>query len=97
MRLRFTPRALENLADIAAYLHERNPTAARRMRASIYQSLQNLVLFPYAGRRQATESIRKIVTLRYPHLVYYIVDEAAGEIVILNVKHSAQKRHHDDA
>ena len=32
MKLRFTLRAAENLADIADYIHARNPSAARRVR-----------------------------------------------------------------
>jgi hypothetical protein len=37
------------------------------------------------------------VTRRYAYLVYYTVDEAAEEIVILNVKHPARRREHEDA
>lgn len=97
MKLRFTPRALENILAIADYIQARNPAAARRVRSAIYESLQNLILFPHAGRLQQTEGVRKFVTRRYAYIVYYTVDEVAGEIVILNVKHSAQRREHDDA
>jgi len=38
MKLRFTLRAVENLADIADYIHARNPSAARRVRAVIYET-----------------------------------------------------------
>ena len=58
MKLRFTPRATANLIEIADYLHARNPAAARRVRAAIYDSLQNLILFPQVGRRQKTEGVR---------------------------------------
>ena len=97
MKLRFTPRALENIVAIADYIQARNPPAARRVRAAIYESLQNLILFPHAGRLQQTEGVRKFVTRRYAYLVYYTVDEIAEEIVILNVKHPAQRREHEDA
>jgi plasmid stabilization system protein ParE len=40
MKLRFTPRALANIEDIADYIRTRNPAAARRVRAAIYDSLQ---------------------------------------------------------
>ncbi len=43
------------------------------------------------------EGVRKIVTRKYSYLVYYMVDEAADELVILSVKHSAREREHDDA
>lgn len=97
MKLRFTPRALANIVEISEYINERNPAAARRVRDSIYQSLQNLILFPHAGRRQKAEGVRKFVVPRYGYLVYYVVDGPAQEVVILNVKHSARRREHEDA
>ena len=97
MKLRFTPRAIANIVEIADYIHAHNPAAAERVRGAIYQSLQNLILFPRVGRRQSTEGVRKIVTRKYGYLVYYTVDETAGEVIILNVKHPAQRREHEDA
>ena len=97
MKLRFTPRALENIVAIADYIRARNPAAAQRVRAAIYESLQNLILFPHAGRLQRTEGVRKLVTRKYAYLVYYTVDEAAEEIVILSVMYSAERREHEDA
>ena len=97
MKLRFTPRAVENIVAIADYIRERNPAASQRVRAAIYESLQDLILFPHVGRPQRTEGVRKFVTRKYAYLVYYIVDDAIEEIVILNVKHPAQRREHEDA
>jgi len=97
MKLRFTPRAAENIGAAADYIRARSPAAAQRVRAAIYESLQNLLLFPHVGRLQQTAGVRKIVTRRYGYLIYYVVDEAAEEIVILNVKHPAQRREHEDA
>jgi toxin ParE1/3/4 len=65
MRLRFTQRATENLAAIAGYIRAHNPEAAKRVRASIYESPQNLILFPFAGRRQKTEGVQKLATRKY--------------------------------
>jgi plasmid stabilization system protein ParE len=52
MKLRFTPRAVENIIAIADYIRERNPAAAERVRAAIYESPQDLILFPHVGRAQ---------------------------------------------
>jgi len=52
MKLRFTPRAIENIVAIADYIRVRNPAASLRVRAVIYESLQQLILFPRSGRRQ---------------------------------------------
>ena len=97
MKLRFTPRAVENITAIADYIRERNPAGAQRVRAAIYESLQDLILFPNVGRLQQTEGVRKFVTRKYAYIVYYTVDDSAEEIVILNVKHPAQRREHEDA
>ena len=97
MKLRFTPRAVQDIAAIADYIRERNAGAPERVRAAILQSLQNLVLFPQVGRAQTIEGVRKLVTRKYPYLVYYRVDEAAEEIVILTIQHPAREREHEDA
>jgi toxin ParE1/3/4 len=97
MKLRFTPRAAENITSIADYIRERNPAASQRVRAVIYESLQDLLLFPQVGRVQKTEGVRKFITRKYAYLVYYALDEANDEIIILNVKHPAQRREHEDA
>jgi toxin ParE1/3/4 len=97
MNLRFTSRATQDLVDIADYIRERNPAAALRVRAAILDSLRNLVLFPEIGRRQTVEGVRKLVTRKYPYLVYYTVDQTAAEIVILTIRHPAREREHEDA
>jgi plasmid stabilization system protein ParE len=97
MKLRFTPRATQDLAAIADYIRAHNPAAAQRVRAAILHSLQNLVLFPEVGRRQAVENVRKFITRKYPYLVYYSLDESAEEIVILTIQHPAREREHEDA
>jgi plasmid stabilization system protein ParE len=96
MRLRFTPRAIENIANAADYLRKRNPAAAVRVRGAIYDSLRNLILCPRSGRVQTTAGVRKIVTRKYSYIVYYLVDETADEVVILSVKHSSREREHED-
>jgi homoserine O-acetyltransferase len=50
MKLRFTPRATANLIEIADDIQAHNPAAAQRVRAAIYESLQNLILFPHVGQ-----------------------------------------------
>ena len=96
MKLRFTPRATHDLADIADYIHERNPNAALRVRAAILESLQDLILFPELGRRQTVEGVRKLITRKYFYLVYYSLDRSADEIVILTIQHPAREREYED-
>ena len=97
MKLRFTPRATQDLSDIAAYIRERSPQAALRVRASILEALQNLVLFPHVGRPQKVEGVRKLVARRYPYIVYYTADDIAEEVVVLSIQHPSREREHSDA
>jgi toxin ParE1/3/4 len=96
MKLRFTPRATENIRGVADFLMARNPAAAARVQIDIYTCLQTLLLFPNVGRQQHAEGVRKIVTKRYSYLIYYIPDEENDEVVVLNIKHPAQEREHSD-
>ena len=88
---------IRDLAEIADYIHQRNPNAASRVRAVILGSLQDLVLFPELGRRQKLEGVRKLVVRQYPYLVYYSVDQPTDEIVILTIQHQARRRQYEDA
>ena len=97
MKLRFTPRATRDLLDIADYIHERSPNASLRVRAAILDSLQDLVLFPEAGRPQTIEGVRKFVTRKYSYLIYYVLDQSVDEITILTIQHSARDREYEDA
>jgi addiction module RelE/StbE family toxin len=97
MRLRFTRQATQDLVAIADYIRERNPNSAARVRAAILDSIQNLLIFPEIGRRQKVEGVRKLVTRKYPYLVYYSIDELAEEIVVIAIQHPARRREHEDA
>ena len=97
MNLRFTPRATQDLVDIADYIRSHSPAGARRVRSAILGSLQNLTLWPEIGRRQTTEGVRKLTTRKYPYFVYYTVDKSADEIVILAIRHPARRRDFEDA
>jgi addiction module RelE/StbE family toxin len=96
MKVRFTPRATQDLAAIADYIHACNPAAAQNVRAAILNSLRNLASFPESGRRQSVEGVRKLVTRKYSYLVYYTIDRAAEEVVILTIQHPARRREYAD-
>jgi len=96
MRLRFTRRAIQDLSAIGDYLRPRNPAGAARVSTAILDSMQILTQFPNSGRLQDIEGVRKLVTRRYPYLIYYEVDNAAGEIVVITSQHAAQERDYSD-
>jgi toxin ParE1/3/4 len=92
MKLRFTPRAVRDLTDIADYLHAESPVGAKNVRAAILESLQLLTDAPQLGRPQSVDGVRKLVARRYGYLVYYAVDAAADELAVLTIQHPARER-----
>lgn len=96
MNVSFTRRAVADLEEIAAYLHERSPYGATRVRSAILHTLENLARFPRLGRSQAVEGVRKFGTPRYPYLIYYTIDELNDQIVVLSIRHSARRSEMED-
>jgi plasmid stabilization system protein ParE len=92
VKLRFTPRAAKDLTEIAAFIRRESPHSAGPVRAAILRSLERLVAFPSMGRRQKTPGVRKFVAHRYGYVIYYAIDTVADELVVLSVRHSAQRR-----
>ena len=97
MKLRLTPRSFRDLEEISNYIRKRNPYAAERVSAAIRASFKTLLLFHGLGRRQETTGVRKLVTRRYPYLIYYRMDETASEVDILTIQHPARDREFEDA
>lgn len=91
MRLRFTHRALADIAGIGDYIRLHDPVAALRVRDAILDGAQILARFPRLGRPQSTTGVRKFVTRRYAYVIYYVVDERDGEVAILSVQHPARE------
>ena len=96
MKLRFTRRAVQDLADIASYLRSRSPRGAANVRAAIFDSLQILSEFPFAGHVQSVENVRKIVTRKYAYLIYYEISLAGDAIVVITIQHSSRRREFED-
>ncbi|MFD2181166.1 type II toxin-antitoxin system RelE/ParE family toxin [Rhodoplanes azumiensis] len=96
MTIRYTRRAVADLSGIAEYIRSHDPPAALRVRDAILDSIRTLALFPRAGRRQSVAGVRKLVTRKFPYLIYYSVHGATGDIVVLTVRHPARRREHED-
>jgi plasmid stabilization system protein ParE len=89
MKLRYSPRALGDLAAISDYLIERTPAGARAVEQAIRNTVRMLEQFPAAGRTlQQRPDVRVMPTPRFPLLVFY--STGADELVILHIRHAAR-------
>jgi toxin ParE1/3/4 len=68
LNLRYTPKALAELADILAYLAERSPQGARNVQARIQAITALLVQYPLSGQLTSESGLRRIVTPPYPYV-----------------------------
>ena len=90
MKVVYTPRAFKDLEDIRAYIAKDNTKAAWVVASFIRRSIRNLEILPHQGRMTDTPSVRRIVVMNYPYVVYYIVHNK--RVAILHARHSAREQ-----
>lgn len=88
-RLKFDPRAIEDLQSIRDYLLKRSVMGAENVRAHIADTLDYLAHFPLIGRSTDHPGVRVLPLRRHPYLIFYAV--LADEIVILHVRHASRR------
>jgi hypothetical protein len=59
MKIRFTPRAHENLDVISEYLRSKDLAGSRHVRAAIYDTLQSLIAFLDLGAFKRPRAIAR--------------------------------------
>ena len=88
MKVRWTPQARQDRADIWDYLHARDPGAAVRMDRLFTDATAPLAEFPLIGRRGAVEGTRELI----PHPSYRLVYEIFGDTLwILVLVHASRE------
>ena len=89
MKVRLDPRAVGDLDEIRAYLVERSPGGAERVRRHIAETLERLGDFPFLGRQTDEPGVRVLPLTRYPYLIFYaVLDET---VAVLHVRHGARE------
>ena len=89
MRVRYSPRSIEDLETIRLYIGKDNPNAAWVVASFIRRSIAGLQEWPYHGRATDKENVGRLVVTNYPYVVYYRVTDT---VLILTVMHTAQNR-----
>lgn len=87
MRVRYSPRAIDDLEAIRQHISKNNPTAAWVVASFIRRSIRVLEEWPYHGRATDKEGVRRLVVTNYPYVVFYRV---GGDVLILTVRHTAR-------
>ena len=92
MKVRFTRSAASDLDNILAYIQERSPRGASKVKLRILSAIKLLRKFPGLGTLTDDEGTRMLVATPYPYLVFYEIDDQAGEVIVLHIRHGARDR-----
>jgi toxin ParE1/3/4 len=84
MKVRYTPRARDDLDKIHFYLNERSPAAASAVLKRIRNRIDRLADYPLMAPVTELAGIRGLTILRYPYKAYYRI--LKDEVVILHIR-----------
>ncbi len=89
MKVRYTVRARNDIAEIHSYIAKENPQAAKRVRAAIVATVNLVASRPYIGIKNArTVELRSRLVSRYPYRIHYVVRDQ--DLLILHIRHGAR-------
>jgi len=88
LKLRYTPRARSDIAEIHAYIAEHNPKAATKVVRRIREAAGGLVKHPGLGQKTYIAGTRSFPVTPYSYIVYFAVRNR--ELVILHIRHGAR-------
>lgn len=89
MRLLWTPRALERVAEIAEIIAREHPRAAEAWVGEVFTTVERLERFPESGRlvpEVHRREIREVIHGDY-RIIYHL---DAERVAVLTVRHSRQ-------
>jgi toxin ParE1/3/4 len=88
IRIKWLDLAVDDLDDIAGYISQDNPEAARRTVRRLWTAVKSLAEQPEMGRPGRVHGTRELVVSDTPFVVPYRV--VGSEIEILRVLHGAR-------
>jgi len=89
VRIRYTKRALNDLARIEAYTKKHSPGGAARIGARLRDRVDDLLQFPDQAPVGERRGLRQLFVSRTPYIVIYRV---RTDIEIVTIVHVSQRR-----
>ena len=89
MKLRYTRKASEELAEILDYLALNSPAGEQSVARRLKDMIALLEQYPQVGQLTSKAGLRRLVVLPYPYLVFYRVTR--DTVIIHGVRHGARK------
>lgn len=89
MTIVWSPRAINHLTALRAYIARENPDAASRIAASILAAVNRLADLPHIGRPGRVSGTRELVAPDTPYIIPYRV--RGKQLEIIAVFHGRQR------
>ena len=88
MTIRYSRRALSQLASVFEYLQERNGSAANNVTAGIRSTIARLGAMPLLGKVTDEAGVFVIIEPEYHYRVFYVVE--GQQVFVIRVLHGRQ-------
>jgi len=85
----WSPRAIEHLAHLRAYIARDNPKAANRIASGMLEAVERLAELPNLGRPGRVAGTRELVVPGTPYVIPYRL--RADRLEVIAVFHARQK------
>jgi plasmid stabilization system protein ParE len=89
MRIRYSPRAFADREAIFAYLEERSPQGARKVKRAIIHSIRLLASHPYMAPPTDVPGVRELSIPRHAYKIYYRIER--DEIWLIHIRDARRK------
>lgn len=88
MKLRYLPRARNDVVNIHSYISKHNPRAATTVVHAIRATAHLLARYPGLGRKTDIAGVHVLSVARFPYLVYHTA--VGDDLVIVHVRHASR-------
>jgi toxin ParE1/3/4 len=89
VKVRYTRRALRQLAEILDYIDARSPQGADNVKRRLHAVINLLADHPNSGRLTNRNDIRRAVVRPYPYVIFYRPDSTG--IVVHGIRHAERR------
>jgi toxin ParE1/3/4 len=89
VKVRYTRRALRQLAEILGYIDAHSPQGADNVKRRLQTVIDLLADHPNSGRLTRKDGIRRAVARPYPYVIFYRPDTTG--IVVHGIRHAARR------
>jgi toxin ParE1/3/4 len=89
MKVRYTPRARDDLQTIFSYLDQVSPSGAKSVKRALERRIRRLADIPSMAPATQEPGIYELSIVRYPYKVYYRVEN--DEVRIVHIRHTSRR------